>query len=125
MCKLSYIERLDNLGLELLELRRLRVDIINYFKLRNGLSPINLFNHFLIHHPIFSSRSSLPHLENLQDASLSSLIPFSILTWTFGSLLQSLLKLYPLCHCLNHPLTRLISPRFRRTMKFSASNFKC
>ena len=48
----------------------LRFDIINYFKILNGLSPINLFNHFLIHHPIFSSRSSVPHLHNLYDASL-------------------------------------------------------
>ena len=43
----------------------------------------------------------------------------------FETLFQSLLKLYPLCHFLSHPLKRLISPHFWRAMAFSASNFKC
>ena len=53
--KLSYIQRLNSLGL--------RFDIISYYKILNGLSPINSFNHFLIHYSISSSYSSVPHLQ--------------------------------------------------------------
>ena len=62
LSNLSYTQRLDKLGLESLELRRLRFDLINYYKVLNGFSPIDPLNHFSIHHPISSSRSSVPHL---------------------------------------------------------------
>lgn len=53
----------QRLGLDSLELRRLRFDLINYFKVLNNLSPIAPCDHFLIHHPIPSSRSSMPYLQ--------------------------------------------------------------
>lgn len=45
-----------------LELRRLRFDLINYYKVLNGLSPFDPLYHFLIHLTISSSRSSVPYL---------------------------------------------------------------
>ena len=63
LSNLPYTERLAGLGLESLELRRLRFDPINYFKIFNNLTPITPCYHFLIYHPIPSTRSSMPHLQ--------------------------------------------------------------
>ena len=63
LSNLSYTARLVRLGLESLELRRLRFDLINYLKVLNNMSPIVSTDHFLIHQPIPSSRSSMPLLQ--------------------------------------------------------------
>ena len=63
LSNLPYSDRLARLGLESLELRRLRFDLINYYKVLNDMSPIVSSDHFLIHNPIPSSRSSMPHLQ--------------------------------------------------------------
>ena len=39
--KLSYIERLGIFNLEPLELRRLRYDLVQYYKILNYLTPLN------------------------------------------------------------------------------------
>ena len=111
LSKLSYIQRLNSIGLESLEFQRLRFYIINYCKILNGLFLINPFNRFLIQQPISSYRSSVPQKPLRCKSQLSNSF-FSIGTRTFATLFQSLLKLYLLWHFLNHELKRLISPHF-------------
>ena len=66
---LPYVDRLAELELEPLELRRLRFDLINYYKILNGFSPIQPDDHFLIYHPPSSSRSAMPYLQQPTRAS--------------------------------------------------------
>jgi hypothetical protein len=54
----SYPERLGILGLEPLELRRLRCDLIQYFKIFNNLTSLNPADYFTVHQPSLSSRAS-------------------------------------------------------------------
>jgi hypothetical protein len=58
---LPYPDRIHRLDLESLEVRRLRFDLINYFKIFNSLSPIDPESHFDIYTPLQSSRSSMPY----------------------------------------------------------------
>jgi hypothetical protein len=48
---LSYLERLQILGLEPLELRRLHFDLIQYYKIINNLTSLNQSEYFTHHHP--------------------------------------------------------------------------
>jgi hypothetical protein len=54
---LTYLERLSILELEPLELRRLRFDLIQYYKIFNNLTPLIYSNYFMCHQPSFSSRN--------------------------------------------------------------------
>ena len=69
LSSLPYQERLALLDLELLELRRLRFDLIYYFKVFNNLTPFDPSNVFLIYTPIASSRSKSPYLQKPPKAS--------------------------------------------------------
>ena len=69
LSSLSYLERLALLDLEPLELRRLRFDLIYYFKVFNHLTPFDPGDAFLIYIPIDSSRSSSPYLQKSLKAS--------------------------------------------------------
>jgi hypothetical protein len=60
---LSYPERLALLDLELLELRRLRFDLIYYYKVMNHLTPFNPNNVLIVYSPDARSRSSHPYLQ--------------------------------------------------------------
>ena len=59
---LSYYERLAVIDLEPLELRRLRCDLNEYFKILHNISPIPWSQYFTFYQPIISSRSG-PHLQ--------------------------------------------------------------
>lgn len=59
---LSYSERLAMINLEPLELRRLRFDLINYYKILHNQSPIDAFEHFNYYYPVASSRTGGPKL---------------------------------------------------------------
>lgn len=59
----SYPERLATMDLELLELRRLRFDLVYCYKIFNDLTPFDPNKVFLIYTPIASSRSNLPYLQ--------------------------------------------------------------
>ena len=59
---LSYPDRLLKLNLESLELRRLRFDLAEYYKILSSQSPVDK-SRFLIHHPPASSRSTSIHLQ--------------------------------------------------------------
>ena len=59
---LTYHERLSILELEPLELRRLRFDLIQYYKILNSLTPLNYAEYFTYHQPSSSSRNSSPFL---------------------------------------------------------------
>jgi hypothetical protein len=69
LSSLSYPERLALLDLEPLELRRLRFDLIYYFKVFNHLTPFDPDDVFLIYTPIDSSRSSSSYLQKPPKAS--------------------------------------------------------
>ena len=58
--KLSYTERLDIFNLEPLELRRLRYDLIQYYKILNNLTPLNPADYFKLHYPLTSARDPSP-----------------------------------------------------------------
>jgi ribonuclease P/MRP protein subunit RPP40 len=66
---LSYLERLALLDLEPLELRRLRFDLIYYFKVYNHLTPFDPDAVFLIYTPLPSSRANSPYLQKPTKAS--------------------------------------------------------
>jgi hypothetical protein len=58
----SYSERLAMINLEPLEVRRLRFDLINYYKILNNQSPIEASEHFNYYYPAASSRTASPKL---------------------------------------------------------------
>ena len=62
LSNLSYIERLQKLNLEPLELRRLKFDLTNYFKIIVLSHSPSLKDHFIFHNPPPSARSKLPRL---------------------------------------------------------------
>jgi hypothetical protein len=62
LSSLPYPERLAFLGLELLELRRLRFDLVYYFKVLNNLTPFCPEDAFIIYTPAERSRSESPYL---------------------------------------------------------------
>jgi len=59
---LSYSERLATINLEPLELRRLRSDLIMYYKILHGISAIDSSSHFNYYQPVASSRTASPKL---------------------------------------------------------------
>lgn len=63
LSSLPYSERLALLDLDLLELRRLRFDLIYYFKVLHNLTPFEPSNVFIIYYPSERSRSELPYLQ--------------------------------------------------------------
>jgi hypothetical protein len=68
----TYPERLAIMNLELLELRRLRFDLVYYYKIFNELTPFDPNKVFSIHTPVASSRSNLPYLQKPAKASNKS-----------------------------------------------------
>jgi len=58
----TYHERLSILDLESLELRCLRFDLIQYYKILNNLTPLNYAKYFTYHQPSSSSRKPSPFL---------------------------------------------------------------
>jgi hypothetical protein len=69
LSSLPYSERLALLDLESLEWRRLRFDLIYFFKVFNYLTLFNPSDAFLICTPIESSRSNSPYLQRPTKAS--------------------------------------------------------
>jgi hypothetical protein len=61
LSSLSYPERLAVLNLDTMELRRLRVDLITYYKILNNLTPLAWDDYFNLYIPP-SSRTSHPIL---------------------------------------------------------------
>ena len=59
---LSYTERLAIINLEPLELRRLKTDLTEYYKIFNNLDAIEYSDHFNFYEPLASTRSSSPKL---------------------------------------------------------------
>jgi Reverse transcriptase (RNA-dependent DNA polymerase) len=59
---LSYLERLSILELETLELRRLRFDLVQYYKIFNNLTSLCPADFFNVHQPTLSSRAPAPTL---------------------------------------------------------------
>mgnify|MGYP003502835067 FL=1 len=59
---LPYDERLALINLEPLELRRLRCDLLNYYKILHNESPISVADHFNYYYPAAASRTASPKL---------------------------------------------------------------
>jgi len=62
LLSLTYSCRLNRLNLQPLELRRLHLDLTNYYKMLNGMSPLTPTDYFIIYNPITSTRSNMPSL---------------------------------------------------------------
>jgi hypothetical protein len=73
---LSYIERLSRLNMEPLELRRLRSDLILYYKILSYLTPLKPEEYFLIYHSKSSTRSSPIYLQRPTHSSKKTFIFF-------------------------------------------------
>jgi hypothetical protein len=79
-----YAERLAILNLDTLELRRLRFDIIFYYKVLNHLTPFNPHSVFTIYTPPSCLRTNLPFLRRPGNSSskiLSTTFYGSIPAW--------------------------------------------
>jgi hypothetical protein len=63
LSSLPYTERLALLDLELLELRRLRFDLIYYYEVLNNLTPFDPSEIFSVYTPSSWSRSEMPYLQ--------------------------------------------------------------
>jgi hypothetical protein len=84
LSSLPYTERLALLDLDLLELRRLRFDLIYYFKVLHNLTPFEPSNVFIIYYPSERSRSELPYLQKPVKATnklLSTLFYRNVDAW--------------------------------------------
>jgi len=57
---LPYIEYIGIFDLEPLEVRRLRHDLVQCYKILNNLTPLNPADHFILHFPLTSARDLLP-----------------------------------------------------------------
>ena len=75
--ELSYSERLTMLNLEPLELRRLKTDLLEYYKIFHNLNAIDCSAHFNFYEPITSTRSSSPKL--IKPAKGNNTVMFSFL----------------------------------------------
>ena len=62
LSNLSYTDRLTSLSLDSLEHRRLKFDLINYFKILSLNFNPELANRFVLHHPPNTVRSTVPRL---------------------------------------------------------------
>jgi len=88
---LIYHERLSIIDLESLELRRLRFDFIQYYKILNNLTPLKYAKYFTYHQPSSSSRKPSTFLIkpiNSPNCLLSSFFNRSVDCW--NSLPQTL-----------------------------------
>jgi len=62
LASVPYSNRLNLLNLQPLELRRLHLDLTNFYKIINGLSPLTATDYFIIYSPITSIRSNTASL---------------------------------------------------------------
>jgi len=62
LSSLSYPERLAIINLDSLELRRLRTDLLMYYKIINNLTPLPSSDYFKFYYPPASSRTNYPIL---------------------------------------------------------------
>ena len=69
LASVTYSSWLNLLNLQPLELRRLHLDLTNYYKILNGLSPLTPTDYFLIYSPLTSTRSTMPSLRRPLHAS--------------------------------------------------------
>ena len=82
----TYAERLARLDLETLELRRLRFDLIFYYKVFNNLSPFDPRILFCEYHPPMSLRFNLPFIQkpaHMSNLALNTLFYRCIDAWNF------------------------------------------
>ena len=72
LSSLPYTERLAHIDLDLLELRRLRFDLIYYYKVLNNLTPLDPYVVFSVYTPSPWSISEMPYLLKPTKATESS-----------------------------------------------------
>jgi hypothetical protein len=76
LSSLPYTERLALLDLDFLELRRLRFDLIYYYKVLNNLTPFDPSEVFSVYTPFSWSRSEMPYLQKPIQATNRLLFTF-------------------------------------------------
>ena len=86
LCSLSYVERLNVLGAETLELRRLKFDLLMVFKIIHKLVCIDFYEFFALNGVIIMQDSSHLHVAVLMHGTrylhtLSVLHRFILLNW--------------------------------------------
>ena len=74
---MSYLQRLEQLQLDTLEVRRLHQDLIYYYKILHGLTPHDQADFFSFHHPPPNVRNNQPLISKPVKASNNFLSSFS------------------------------------------------
>jgi hypothetical protein len=97
LSSLIYLETLALLNLELLELRRLRFDLIYYYKILHYLTPFNPDIAFHIYRSPEASRSSFPYFQEPNNATTTLLLSF------FCRCIDSCINCLPTCVILSLP----------------------
>jgi hypothetical protein len=104
---MGYLERLSYISLQSLELRRLHIDLIYYYKIMKHLTPIDPDDFFTLHVPLCSLRQSTPFVQKPRNASVSLLNSFAYRSINCWNCLSNEIKCISSLHAFKRSLINL------------------